>query len=82
MSFAEAFQNSSNIVYAKLARALTSQQLYEELRAFGFGSRSGLRLYGEPAGQLALPRDWSGRSRLTLQQCRGKRIWLWGRPWL
>jgi cell division protein FtsI/penicillin-binding protein 2 len=66
MSFAEAFQNSSNIVYAKLARALTSQQLYEELRAFGFGSCSGLHLYGEPAGQLALPRDWSGRSRMTL----------------
>ena len=66
MSFAEAFQNSSNIVYAKLARALTSQQLYEELRAFGFGSRSGLHLYGEPAGQLSLPRDWSGRSRMTL----------------
>jgi cell division protein FtsI/penicillin-binding protein 2 len=66
MSFAEAFQKSSNIVYAKLARALTSEQLYEELRAFGFGSRSGIHLFGEPAGLLALPREWSGRSRMTL----------------
>ncbi|MFQ5599853.1 MAG: penicillin-binding transpeptidase domain-containing protein [Candidatus Krumholzibacteriia bacterium] len=66
LSFVQAFARSSNICFAKLARSLSSEALYEELRGFGFGCRSGIALIGEPCGQLALPRDWSGRTRLTL----------------
>jgi cell division protein FtsI (penicillin-binding protein 3) len=66
ITLAEAFARSSNICFAKLAEQLPSSVLYEELRNFGFGSRSGIDLVGEPRGQLALPRNWSGRTRLTL----------------
>ena len=66
LSFTEAFMLSSNICFAKMAQRLTSEQLYTELRAFGFGSRTGIDLPVEPGGVLALPRDWSGRSRLSL----------------
>lgn len=66
LTVSEAFARSSNICFAKMARALSSDQLYEDLRSFGLGNRSGVDLAGEPRSQLALPRDWSGRTRLTL----------------
>jgi cell division protein FtsI/penicillin-binding protein 2 len=66
LTVSEAFARSSNICFAKMARALSSDQLYEDLRSFGLGNRSGVDLVGEPRSQLALPRDWSGRTRLTL----------------
>lgn len=66
LTFTQAFARSSNICFAKIARALTSEDLYDELRAFGFGSMTGVHLPGEIGGQLALPRAWSGRTRLSL----------------
>jgi cell division protein FtsI (penicillin-binding protein 3) len=66
LTFTQAFAQSSNICFAKLARALSSAALYQELRDFGFGGASGVELPGEPCGVLSLPRDWSGRTRLTL----------------
>ncbi len=66
LTFAQAFARSSNICFAKLARELPGPELYDELRGFGFGSRSGVDLPGEPNGWLSLPRDWSGRTRLCL----------------
>lgn len=66
LTFTQAFARSSNICFAKIARALTSEDLYDELRAFGFGSLTGVQLPGEVGGQLALPRAWSGRTRLSL----------------
>ena len=66
LTLSEAFARSSNICFAKMARALRSEDFYEDLRSFGLGSRSGINLVGEPRSQLALPRDWSGRTRLTL----------------
>lgn len=66
LTVTEAFTRSSNICFAKMARALSSDALYEDLRSFGLGNRSGVDLAGEPRSQLALPRDWSGRTRLTL----------------
>ncbi len=66
LTVSQAFARSSNICFAKMARALRSDDLYEDLRSFGLGSRSGVDLVGEPRSQLALPRDWSGRTRLTL----------------
>jgi len=66
LTFEQAFARSSNICFAKLARELDSNQLYDELRSCGFGSRSGVDLPSEPNGWLSLPRDWSGRTRLCL----------------
>jgi len=66
LTFTEAFTKSSNICFAKIARALTSDAMYDELRAFGFGSLTGIELPGEADGSLQLPRSWSGRTRLSL----------------
>ncbi len=66
LTVSEAFARSSNICFAKMALKLTSDQMYEDLRSFGLGNRSGVDLVAEPRSQLALPRDWSGRTRLTL----------------
>lgn len=40
--------------------------LYEKLRSFGFGSRTGAALAGESAGQLRSPDTWSLRSKPTI----------------
>lgn len=66
LTFAQAFAKSSNICFAKVARAIPSSELYNELRAFGFGSLSGIALPGEVPGSLGVPRTWSGRTRLCL----------------
>ena len=66
LTFAQAFAKSSNICFAKVARAIPSVELYDELRGFGFGSLSGIALPGEVAGSLSVPRAWSGRTRLCL----------------
>jgi cell division protein FtsI (penicillin-binding protein 3) len=66
LTFAQAFAKSSNICFAKIARAIPPGELYDELRAFGFGSLTGVALPGEVAGSLSVPRQWSGRTRLCL----------------
>jgi cell division protein FtsI/penicillin-binding protein 2 len=66
LTFAQAFTKSSNICFAKVARALPSADLYQELRAFGFGSLTGIDLPGEVNGSLSVPRQWSGRTQLSL----------------
>ncbi len=66
LTFAQAFAKSSNICFAKVARAIPPGELYDELRAFGFGSLTGVALPGEVAGSLSVPRGWSGRTPLCL----------------
>lgn len=66
LTFAQAFAKSSNICFAKVARAIRPVELYDELRAFGFGSLTGVALPGEVAGSLAVPQKWSGRTPLSL----------------
>jgi len=50
---------SSNIGMAKIAAELGKQNLYEYVTLFGFGSRTGLPVAGEPAGIFAAPQRWS-----------------------
>ena len=66
LTFAQAFSKSSNICFAKVARAIPRGEFYDELRAFGFGSLTGVALPGEVAGTLSVPREWSGRTPLSL----------------
>jgi cell division protein FtsI (penicillin-binding protein 3) len=49
---------SSNIGAAKIALALGARRYYQGLRAFGFGSRSGIDLPGEATGLLRPPGTW------------------------
>jgi cell division protein FtsI (penicillin-binding protein 3) len=63
LSFGEILEYSSNIGAAKLGLRLGPQRLYEALRNFGFGSRSGIDVPGEIVG---LVRDWHDWSTLSV----------------
>jgi cell division protein FtsI (penicillin-binding protein 3) len=62
LTFAGVLAKSSNIGTVKVAQQLGPQRLYDMMRSFGFGSRSGLGLPGESGGVIRKPADWSGTS--------------------
>ena len=62
LSFSQILEFSSNVGAAKLGLRLGQQGLYESLRNFGFGSKSGVDLPGEISGLVRDWRDWSGLS--------------------
>jgi len=54
--------NSSNIGMAKIGQRLGKDRLYDGLRLFGFGRKTGIELPGEVNGSLAPPQTWTGYS--------------------
>lgn len=62
LSFSQVLEYSSNVGAAKLGMRLGEQRLYEALRNFGFGSKSGIDLPGEIFGLVRDWRNWSGLS--------------------
>jgi cell division protein FtsI (penicillin-binding protein 3)/stage V sporulation protein D (sporulation-specific penicillin-binding protein) len=58
----EVLIKSSNIGVAKLAQQLGEERLYEAVRLFGFGERTGVLLPGETGGIVHLPHSWSKKS--------------------
>ncbi|MCU1588322.1 MAG: peptidoglycan synthetase FtsI, partial [Frankiales bacterium] len=62
LTFAGVLAKSSNIGTVKVAMQLGPQRLYDTMRSFGFGTRSGLGLPGESRGVIREPADWSGTS--------------------
>lgn len=61
-SVADILRTSSNVGTILIARQLGADRLHDWLRAFGFGTPSGLRFPGESGGLLADPSTWSGTS--------------------
>jgi cell division protein FtsI (penicillin-binding protein 3) len=59
LSVADIIQKSSNIGAAKIAIELGEQKVYDAMRAFGFGARTGIGLPGEDAGIVWKPERWS-----------------------
>lgn len=57
---------SSNIGTIVAASQLSNQQLYDYLRKFGLGEKTGSGLPGESAGILAPPSEWSDSRRATI----------------
>ena len=55
----QVLEKSSNIGVAKLALQLGDTKLYEYVRRFGFGERTGVALTGEIAGLVNPPHRWS-----------------------
>lgn len=51
-TMAEALQNSCNPVFVELALRLGTERMYQYLRSFGLGSRTGIDLQGEASGIL------------------------------
>ncbi len=57
---------SSNIAMAKFAERLPFARHYEALRAFGFGSPTGVEFPSETRGRLRLPHEWDAYSQTSL----------------
>ncbi len=66
VTFQESIEYSINIAIAKVALKVGPTKYYEYVRKFGFGSRTGIELYGEVEGMLRNPASWSGRSLITM----------------
>lgn len=54
--------NSSNIGMAKIGQRMGNQKIYEGIKLFGFGRKTGVDLYGEDAGLLWTLESWTGYS--------------------
>lgn len=66
MTIREALRESSNVGIAKAALPLPPGMQYENLRDFGFGTRTGIELPGEVPGTLRRPGDWTAQSPASL----------------
>ncbi len=62
LSFSQILEFSSNVGAAKLGLRLGEQRLYEAVRNFGFGSKTGVDLPAETIGLVRDWHDWSGLS--------------------
>ncbi len=60
ITFTQALELSSNIVFAKVGDIVGAERLYTEARNFGFGMETGIELPGEVSGDLKKPVEWSG----------------------
>ncbi len=66
LSVAEILKYSSNIGAAKIGARLGPERLYNYLRSFGFGERSGIDLPGEASGYLRGRNQWFGVDLATI----------------
>ncbi|MFO7894003.1 MAG: penicillin-binding protein 2 [Longimicrobiales bacterium] len=62
----EVLRYSSNIGMVKLTDLLPAPAHYATLRAFGFGSPTGVRYPSESGGRLSRPEAWSGYTQASL----------------
>lgn len=62
LTVAGVIQKSSNIGTAKVALSLGKERVYEVLRLFGFGEKTGLPFPLESRGYLPRPKRWDGLS--------------------
>lgn len=66
LTLADAIRVSSNIALVKFAARLRPAEQYAMLRAFGFGSPTGVEFPAESPGKLRPPREWSRPSSASL----------------
>jgi cell division protein FtsI (penicillin-binding protein 3) len=59
LTFAEVLQNSSNVGSIKVGLALGRDRYHRYVKAFGFGTPTGVGLAGESKGLLRDPQRWS-----------------------
>ncbi|NTU42995.1 MAG: penicillin-binding protein 2 [Nitrospirales bacterium] len=62
LSFREVIQKSSNVGTIKIAMKLGKETVYDYIKRFGFGEKTGIDLPGEVSGLLRPPERWSGMS--------------------
>jgi cell division protein FtsI (penicillin-binding protein 3) len=66
LTLADAIRVSSNIAIVKFAARLSPAEQYVTLRAFGFGTPTGIEFPSEAAGRLRLPAEWTRPSGASL----------------
>ncbi len=71
LTVADVLKVSSNIGVAKLSEKLREEDLYEGLRRFGLGERTGVELPGESNGILPPTRTWSKMTPKTMAYGQG-----------
>lgn len=62
LSFKEVIQKSSNVGSIKIGLALGKDKVYQYVKKFGFGEKTGIDLTGEVSGWIRPPARWSGMS--------------------
>lgn len=62
LTFEEIIQKSSNVGTIKIAMRLGRERLYQYIKKFGFGEKTGIDLPGEVSGYVRAPEKWSGTS--------------------
>ncbi len=65
-NYAGVLAHSSNAGVGYASDRVSENDLYERLKTFGFGMKTGIGLSGESAGSLREPEKWSGRSKPTI----------------
>lgn len=66
LSFDEVLGLSSNIGTVKIAERFTPSEIYDKLRAFGFGNSTQIGIAGEQSGSVPHPKRWTGPTQATL----------------
>ncbi|WP_230420725.1 peptidoglycan D,D-transpeptidase FtsI family protein [Actinomadura soli] len=66
LTFAGVLATSSNVGTIMASESISSQRLYQTLRDFGFGTKTGLPLPSETPGLLKPPAQWSGTDRYPI----------------
>jgi cell division protein FtsI (penicillin-binding protein 3) len=66
LTFGGVLATSSNVGTILASEKISPRTLYDFLRGFGFGERTGVRLPGETAGLLHPPGQWSGTDRYPI----------------
>jgi cell division protein FtsI (penicillin-binding protein 3) len=66
MPFEDVIVHSSNVGTVKVGLALGAQRLYDYVRRFGFGERSGIQLPGEAAGLMRPGNKWTQVSNASI----------------
>ncbi len=59
-------ENSDNIGMVWIANKMENQTIYDYLRKFGFGQKTGIDVSGEATGQILPVRQWRDVSRATI----------------
>ncbi len=62
LSFTEVIGKSSNVGSIKISQLLGEEKLYEYIKKFGFGDKTGIQLRGEARGILRNTKEWSNVS--------------------
>lgn len=62
LTFQEVIQKSSNVGTIKIGLSLGKERLYDYIKRFGFGEKTGIDIIGEVSGLVRHHESWSGMS--------------------